>query len=116
MNDWELVPYRTPSGRSPVEEYLDGLSGDDAARAEVELNLLAEFGAGLGMPHGRSVTKELRELRIRGRIHHRILYVAVSGRRMLLLHAFTKKTETTPARAIKTAIDRLADYRERFGS
>jgi phage-related protein len=107
--------YTTGSGRSPVEEFLDDLSAQDAARAEVELRLLAEFGTALGMPHVRPVTGEIWELRIRGRIQHRVLYVAASGQQMLLLHAFSKKVEGTPRREIKIATDRLADYRRRNG-
>jgi phage-related protein len=68
------------------------------------------------MPHVRPITgTELWELRIRGRTQHRVLYLAVAGRRLLLLHAFQKKTEHTPERAIATAQQRLADYRRRHG-
>jgi phage-related protein len=42
-----------------------------------------------------------------------VLYIAISGRRFLLLHAFTKKTEQTPEREIRLAVDRLEDYRRR---
>ena len=114
MGTWELVPYTTQRGRSPVIEYLDTLPAHDAARVEVELALLSEFGTDLGMPHARPITEGLWELRIRGRIQHRVMYVAIHGRRMLLLHAFTKKTEKTPAREIRVALDRLADYRRRM--
>jgi phage-related protein len=37
----------------------------------------------------------------------------VSGRRFVLLHAFTKKTQKTPAAEIETAKRRMADYLER---
>ena len=33
------------------------------------------------------------------------LYVAVTGRRVVVLHVFEKKTEKTPRRAIETAMD-----------
>lgn len=116
MSDWEIAPYRTAAGRSPVEEYVDALSADDAARVEHELDLLSEFGTALGMPHVRPVGRDVWELRIRGRLQHRVMYVALAGRRMLLLHAFTKKTEKTPAREIKVALDRLVEHRGRFGT
>lgn len=113
MSNWEIVPYRSPAGRSPVEEYLDGLPANEAARVEVALDLLAEYGTTLGMPQVRPVSHDLWELRIRGKTQHRVLYIALRGQRFLLLHAFTKKTQATPARAIRTALDRLNDYRER---
>jgi phage-related protein len=115
MAIWEIVFYESASGRAPVREYIDALSTSDAARVAVGLRLLAQSGTALGMPHVRPVVgTELWELRIRGRVQHRVLYLAVSGRRMLLLHAFEKKTDETPARAIETALHRLADHRRRL--
>ncbi|MBA2453298.1 MAG: type II toxin-antitoxin system RelE/ParE family toxin [Chloroflexia bacterium] len=32
-----------------------------------------------------------------------------------LLHAFTKKSQRTPLRELRTGTQRLADYEERFG-
>ena len=111
-----MVFYESSNGRTPVRDYLDGLSASDAARVAVALRLLAEAGTELGMPHVRPIAgAELWELRIRGRVQHRVLYLAVSGRRLLLLHAFEKKTEKAPERAIATALQRLADHRRRFG-
>lgn len=40
----------------------------------------------------------------------RALYFAATGRRIVILHAFVKKTETTPRREIRTAMERLADH------
>ena len=37
----------------------------------------------------------------------RALYAAMQDRRLLVLHVFVKKTETTPRRAIETALQRL---------
>jgi phage-related protein len=114
MDEWTLVFYETAAGNSPVLEFLGELSKVDAVRAARDLNLLQTLGIQLGMPHVRHLEgSELWELRIRGRRHHRIFYVAIHGQRMLLLHGFTKKSEKTPAREIQTATVRLADYRER---
>jgi phage-related protein len=35
------------------------------------------------------------------------LYVAVAGRRVVVLHVFEKKTQKTPGRAIEIALDRM---------
>jgi phage-related protein len=37
----------------------------------------------------------------------RAVYAAIQGRRLLVLHVFVKKTQTTPRKAIKTALNRL---------
>ncbi|MEQ9335080.1 type II toxin-antitoxin system RelE/ParE family toxin [Thalassobaculum sp.] len=39
----------------------------------------------------------------------RALYFTATGRRIVILHAFVKKTETTPRREINTALERMPD-------
>jgi phage-related protein len=110
-----VVFYEAAAGRSPVRDYADSLSAEEAARLTYDLNLLAEFGLDLGMPHVRPVRGKLWELRSGGRIQHRVLYAAVRGRQIVLLHAFTKKTPKTPPGEIAVAERRFTDYQERFG-
>lgn len=98
-----------------MKEYLLGLDAKERARVTFDLDLLEEYGLGLGAPHARCVQGKLWELRTRGRTQHRVFYFAASGRRLVLLHAFTKKTPQTPAGEIDTAIRRAADYLERMG-
>jgi len=50
----------------------------------------------------------LYELRISGRVEIRILYTVKNGE-YYLLHAFKKKTQKTPSREIKTALDRIKE-------
>ena len=114
MSDWELVFYETATGNRPVEMFLDELPVADAGRVTRKLELFEALGIRLGMPHARPIAgSDLWELRVRGRTQQRIMYVAITGRRMLLLHGFTKKTQQTPAREIRVAEQRLADHRER---
>ena len=68
----------------------------------------------LGAPYARSIRDKVWELRTTGRTQHRILYFATSGKRLVLLHAFTKKTGKTPSAEIETALRRMSDYRERM--
>lgn len=116
MQNWELEFYESASGRQPVVEFLEGLSDSEAARVRARFLLLAESGTDLSMPYVRRMEgTSLWELRVLGRIQHRVFYVALHGRRFLVLHAFTKKTQRTPARELRTAAQRLADYEERVG-
>jgi phage-related protein len=39
------------------------------------------------------------------------LYVTVTGRRVVVLHVFEKKTQTTPQRAIKLALARMKEVK-----
>jgi phage-related protein len=68
------------------------------------VELLMEFGPDLRMPHSRAMGGGLFEFRPRG--HEgvgRALYCFVSGRRVVVLHAFVKKTESTPKRDLAIA-------------
>jgi len=101
------------TGRCPVRDYIDGLSGREAARLSWSLDLLEQMGVDLGAPHVRSVGDKLWELRVVGGLQHRVFYFAASERRLVLLHAFTKKTRRTARAEIETARRRMADHRRR---
>lgn len=74
------------------------------------VELLMEFGPGLRMPHSRSLSEGLFELRPRGREGiGRALYCFVSGRRIIILHAFVKKTQETPERELRIARKRMKE-------
>lgn len=110
---WELEFYRTETGRTPVEDYLDDLTPSEAVKAARGLELLRIFGTQLGMPHVRPLRMSLYELGLRGQREHRVVYVALVGQRFLLLHAFTKKTRQTPAAEIALAERRYQDHLSR---
>ncbi len=112
---WRVEFYRTPNGRAPVEDYFDELSSSEAAKAIRALDLLRTYGTGLGMPHVRLLRGGLYEFRLRGTREHRVLYVALTHQRFLLLHAFTKKTQRTPPSEITLAEQRYHNYLERSG-
>lgn len=53
---------------------------------------------------------KLWELRVKGGEGiARALYVTASGRRVVILHAFVKKSDKTPKRALDTARQRLKE-------
>ncbi len=53
--EWQIEFYATRRGKSPVEDFLDGLPAPEQAKARNILQLLKEFGVLLGLPHARSV-------------------------------------------------------------
>jgi phage-related protein len=62
------------------------------------------------LPHVRPLGEKLWEMRLRGRDGiGRAIYTAVSGRRLIVLHAFVKKTQKTPRRSIELALKRMAE-------
>lgn len=62
----------------------------------------------LRAPHVRHLDGKLWELRVRaeGGIA-RGIYVTATGRRVVVLHVFAKKSRATPRRAIETARERM---------
>jgi phage-related protein len=114
MVRWKIDYYDTPSGRKPAQEFIENLPEIPRSRVHNTLELLAEFGPILKMPHAKKVTgTPLWELRILGKASIRFFYVAKIGQSFLLLHGFTKRKHKTPRKEIKTALDRLREYKSR---
>lgn len=68
------------------------------------VELLVEHGPSLKLPHSRALGDGLFELRPHGRSGTgRALYCFLAGRRVVVLHAFIKKTQETPDRDLKLA-------------
>ncbi len=74
------------------------------------VELLTEYGPRLRLPHSRAFGDGLFELRPRGRAGTgRAFYCFVSGKRVIVLHAFIKKTPQTPDRDLNLARKRLKE-------
>ncbi len=66
----------------------------------------------LGEPFVKHLEGKLWEMRPSGRrIEGRALYVTATGRRVVILLAFEKKTQKTPRRFIERALDRAKDVK-----
>lgn len=77
------------------------------------VGLLMEFGPGLRMPHSRALGGGLLELRCRGSEGvGRALYCYATGARVVVLHAFVKKTQSTPRRELAIARKRMKDVHD----
>lgn len=92
-----------------AEQELKALAPDLQARFVRIAELLEAFGPQhVGLPHIRPLENKLWEMRMIGRDGiARALYAAVHARRLVVLHVFVKKTQTTPRKAITTAHQRL---------
>ena len=110
---WSVKYYTTQNGDSPIAEFLDELPGNERAKADKHIDLLRKVGTKIGMPHARPLKghKPLWELRP---MPNRFIYVTLSGKQFVILHAFTKKQDKTPDKEIKIAENRLAELRERM--
>jgi phage-related protein len=100
------VEYFHASVLAAIEDWPAGILADYARQVE----LLVEFGPNLRMPHSRAMGGGLFELRARGREGiGRTFYCFVIGQRVVILHAFVKKTQETPERDLKIARKRMKE-------
>lgn len=76
------------------------------------VELLMEHGPNLRMPHSKAMGEGLFELRPKGREGvGRALYCYLVGRRVVVVHAFVKKTQQTPERDLTLARKRVAEVK-----
>lgn len=87
---------------------LDQLPSDMKAKLARLLELIQQLGPlELREPHVKNLGNKLWEIRLSGRDGiSRVIYVALSQKRVGLLHAFIKKTQKTPKQAMECALKR----------
>lgn len=113
---WVIEFYRDKKGKEPVADFFNSLTTEGRARILRLLTLLSTQGVLLKEPYTRQVHGKIRELRTtdrRGEV--RILYFAWTGKIIVLLHGFIKKSKKTPAKEIEISQKRMEDYIEKFG-
>ena len=110
MSQWQIKFFQTARGDYPVKDFIERLNKKTYARVLRSITLLQEFGPFLKMPHSRKMTSNLYELRVKGAESIRIFYSQIS-KIYYLLHAFKKKTQKTPSKEIKIALDRVRELR-----
>ena len=72
--------------------------------------LLEQHGPSLRLPHSKAFGEGLFELRPRGRSGiGRALYCFLLGKRIVVVHAFIKKTQETPDKDLKLARKRVKE-------
>jgi phage-related protein len=105
----DALPWTVEPLDAAVEAELLALPGDMQASFLRIAELLRTFGPQrVGLPHVRPIRDKIWEMRLKGRSGiGRALYVATARRRLVVLHAFVKKTEKTPPRALSLALDRM---------
>ena len=100
------VEYFHARVKAEIESWPDGILADYARMVE----LLMEFGPNLRMPHSRAMGGGLFELRPRGREGiGRVFYGFVVSQRVVILHAFVKKTQDTREQDLRIARKRMQE-------
>lgn len=106
--EWRVVYYISPSGKIPVKEFLDEAGPKVKTKALRILVTLQEYGFQAIISHVKKLAgTPLWEIRILGGDSTRILFVTQREKQIILLHAFVKKTNKTPAKETAIALKRL---------
>ena len=108
---WQIVFYVDENGDSPVEEFLRGLDSKTRTRFTWSLEQLRLRNVQASEPLVKHLEGKIWELRraSSGNIY-RVLYFFFTGRQIVLLHGFQKKTEKTPRVEIAVAQKRMESY------
>ncbi|MEL7068155.1 MAG: type II toxin-antitoxin system RelE/ParE family toxin [Cyanobacteria bacterium J06581_3] len=104
---WEIeYPYKT------VEKFILELPPGLQAKYFRLADSLEKFGANLGMPRTRAMSDGLFELRVQGKEGiARVFCCTLTGKRIVVLHGFVKKTQKTPQKELKIAQRRLKEIK-----
>ncbi|MBU1290176.1 type II toxin-antitoxin system RelE/ParE family toxin [Patescibacteria group bacterium] len=98
--------------RAPVFEYIKKLSSKDRAKVFKYIDFLRDNKGVLDEPYSKHIKDKIRELRVDfSRNRHRVFYVVVIEKRIILLSAFFKKTSKTPKQEIIRALNNFEDYK-----
>jgi phage-related protein len=94
-----------------VDAGVNALPADMRAQITRISFMVEEFGLErVRAPHVKHLQGPLWEMRMRGRDGiSRALYVVASGKRVVIVRAFIKKTQEIPSREIKLALSRAKE-------
>jgi phage-related protein len=102
--NWRIAYFRG------VQEAIGVLPAGIRARYIHVAQRILTFGPDLGLPHTRALGNGLFEMRVKSKEGiGRVFYCTLSGRRVVMLHAFIKKSQKTPTRDLKLARKRMKE-------
>ncbi len=109
--EWTTEFYLEADGSSPVEEFLDSVDLKTRARFRWSMEQLRLRNVQAREPLVRHLDGDLWELREESSTNiYRIVYFFFTGRRIIFLHGFQKKTQRTPRRELETALRRYQEF------
>ena len=91
---WSIEYYVAENGTAPVQEFLFGLDNKTRIRFFNSFMMLKERNIEAREPLVKHIEGKIWELREESNKNiYRIFYAFVTGKRIVLLHGFTKKTQ-----------------------
>ena len=111
----EIIFYKTKSGSSPVEEFLDSLNSKQAQKVVWVMKIVEELET-VPTTYYKKLknTDDIWEIRVQQSNNiFRLLGFQQEERLVILTNGFTKKTQKTPKNEITLAEKRKKEYLER---
>jgi phage-related protein len=100
------IQFFAASVQSAIEKWPTGIYASFIRIAEQ----MAESGPHLGMPYTRAMGDGLFEIRARGTEGiGRAFFCCIKDRRIVILHSFIKKSQTTPMKELRLAKKRMKE-------
>jgi len=111
----EVNFYKNSSGKSPIKDFLDSLSGKQAQKITWVLEIIEESRIVPKQYFKKLVnTEDIWEVRVISSSNiFRLLGFFDGNNLVILTNGFAKKTQKTPKKEIKLAEKRKKDYLER---
>ena len=106
MPKWEIIYFQSARREKLVKSFIDEQDLRIKGKYVGMIGFLSEYGPFLTEKYTKKIRNDLYEIRITGKEQIRVLY-AVRGNKIILLHAFKKKTQKVPEKEIKVALLRL---------
>lgn len=117
---WEILFYETPTGRCPIQEFLDGLNKEtELPFVQYKIDLLEEHGYKLKRPHSAPLEQGIYELRTDANKRQiRCLYFFFDKNKIIFTHGFIKKGnakhgDKVDPKEIERAANARTDYQNR---
>lgn len=106
--EWKVKFFGTARGDYLVKTFIEEQDEITYAKILLSIQLLRQNGPFLKPPYIKKLQSKLYELRIPGKVEIRIFYT-IFNNEYYLLHAFKKKSQKTPQKELKIALDRMKE-------
>lgn len=106
--NWQIKHYQNARGNYPVLDFIRTLDKKTQSKSFKAIDMLEAYGPFIKSPHMKKLLPNLYELRIKSSVAIRIFYSPKQAT-YYILHAFKKKSQATPAKELKIAVDRMKE-------
>lgn len=113
---WETIVYEAEDGKVPVQDFLDSLPLKKAQKVLRDIEVLETYGPQWGMPHVRSLSDGMYELRTEhGSDIFRTFFFHWHDTVLVLTSGYHKKSQKMDSREFERAMRYRDDWLRRKG-